>query len=157
MQLISHSNGVFTLPDTKIDTETNKKWVVWKCVVFTVHTDDNRFPWVLCTSRSRCGSLSVPLKCNLCTCIRTKSLSLTNSMCGDIDADVSMRKYILSSMTVPNISRLPCCNQSILKDITHNIFSTMMNQDSLVAKVDHTILQREFLISWKLILLLLCM
>ena len=50
-------------------------------------------------------------------------MSLTNSMCGDIDADVSMRKYILSSMTVPNISRLPCCSQSILQDITNMCYA----------------------------------
>ena len=36
------ANGVFTLPDTEIDTDTDKKWVIKYCVeVFTLHWHNN--------------------------------------------------------------------------------------------------------------------
>ena len=41
------SYGVFALPDTETDTESDKKWLAWNCVeVFTLHRDkyQHRFP-----------------------------------------------------------------------------------------------------------------
>ena len=52
-------NGVFTLPDTEIDTETNKNWLIRDCVKVFIETDDNT--GVLFPSVSFSGSVNSAL------------------------------------------------------------------------------------------------
>ena len=60
MSVITHLYGVFTLPDTETDTDTDKKWVVKNCVeVFTLHLQNSAIEYCWNLSVSMFVSVSV--------------------------------------------------------------------------------------------------